>query len=116
MEPPCTCEFHFLLGRADELIVYQEKSTAWVGVPAFTTEERAREFVKASGLEIAEIASVAASDRESLATLINSVKRLTVRNLLLDLDYRTGRCTAVEFEGDRLGPAREWQFTPGYKR
>jgi hypothetical protein len=106
-------ELHFLLERDGSLIVYQEKDASWTGVPAFSSEEKAREFVRASNLDVAEIASLRAGDTESLAALIRSVKKRAVRNLLLDLDYRSGKCVIVEFVGDALGPRREWQLTPG---
>lgn len=105
-------ELNFLFGRDGSLIVYQEKDTSWVGLPAFSSEEKARQFVRASKLDVAEMASVRFDDADSLAGLIRSVKKRAVRNLLLDLDYRTGKCVVIEFIGDRLGPRREWQFTP----
>jgi hypothetical protein len=105
-------ELHFLLGQDGSLAVYQEKDTSWVGVPAFSSEEKAREFIRASNLEAAQIASIRSDDAESLAELVRSVKKRAVRNLLLDLDYRSGKCVIIEFIGDALGPRREWQFTP----
>lgn len=103
---------HFLLQRDGSLVVYQENESSWVGLPVFSSEERAAEFIRASGLDVSEIASISCDDRESLSALIESVKKRAVRNLLLDLDYRSGNCTIVEFVGDQLGPRREWQFTP----
>lgn len=105
-------ELHFLLGRDGTLIVFEEKDTAWAGVLAFSTEALAREFCRVSKLEIGEIASIAASDRESIAAMIREVKRKAVRYVLLDLDYRTGRCIQIDFDGDQLGQSRERQFTP----
>lgn len=105
-------QLHLLLRSDGSLVVYQENDTAWVGLPGFSTEEKAREFIRASGLDVAEIASIRCDDRESLAALIESVKKSAARNLLLDLDYRTGNCTIVEFVGNALGPRQEWQFTP----
>ncbi len=105
-------ELNFLLAPDGSLIVYQQKDASWVGVPAFSSEEKAREFVRTSNLEVAEIASIRSDDAGSLGELIRSVKKRAVRNLLLDLDYRTGRCVIIEFLGDGLGPRREWQFTP----
>jgi hypothetical protein len=104
-------ELHFLL-RGGEVVVFEEKDTAWTGVLAFSGEEPALEFCRASKLEGAEIASIPTSDHESIAALVGEVKRRAVRYLLLDLDYRTGRCIRVDFEGDGLGPGREWQFVP----
>jgi len=40
------------------------------------------------------------------------VKHRAVRNLLLDLDYKTGACTQVEFDGDRFGESSQRQMTP----
>ena len=110
--PPEVSELYFLLDGRGALVVYQENETSWVGVLAFSSEARAREFAEASKLEVSEIAAVSATDRESLAGLVRQVKKRAVRNLLLDLDYATGECTMVEFEGDELGPSRQWQFTP----
>ena len=112
MSAPDCKELHFLLGRDGALIVFEEKDTAWAGVLAFSTEESAREFCLASRLEVAEIASILTTDRESIAALIREVKRRAVRHLLLDLDYRTGRCIQVDFEGDALGAGSEKQFVP----
>lgn len=105
-------ELYFLLDGRGALVVYQENETSWVGVLAFSSEARAREFADASKLEVSEIAAISAADRESLGGLVSQVKKRAVRNLLLDLDYQTGNCTMVEFEGDGLGPSRPWQFTP----
>ncbi len=108
-------ELNFLLGRDGSLVVYQEKDTSWVGLPAFSSEEKAREFIQASNLDVADIASIRSDDAGSIAELIRSVKKRAVRNLLLDLDYRSGKCVIIEFIGDGLGPRREWQFTPAKK-
>ena len=112
MSAPDSKELHFLLDRDGRLIVYEEKDTAWAGLLAFSSEERAREFVSASKLDVGELASIPASDRESIAALVREVKRRAARFLLLDLDYRTGNCVQVEFEGEGLGQSRERQFTP----
>ena len=105
-------ELHFLLDRTGALIVFQEKGASWAGLLAFTSEDRAREFCRTSRLDVVEVVSIAGDDRESIARLIDDVKRRAVRNLLLDLDYATGRCMRVEFDGSALGPAIEHQFTP----
>jgi hypothetical protein len=105
-------ELWFLLDAAGALIVYQQTGASWAGVLAFSSEERAREFCRASNLEVAEVASIAAGDASAVASLIASVKRRAVRNLLLDLDYRTGACTRIEFDGDALGAATAYQFAP----
>ncbi|MGH7949564.1 MAG: hypothetical protein ACREQF_10090, partial [Candidatus Binataceae bacterium] len=98
------------------LIVFQQNDASWAGLLAFTTETKARGFCATSRLDVAEIVSIDAHDRESIARLIADVKRRAVRNLLLDLDYATGRCTRVEFEGDSFGPAVEHQFAPDDRR
>ena len=108
-------ELNFLLGRDGSLVVYQEKDTSWVGVPAFSSEEKAREFVHASNLDVVDIASIRSDDAGSIAELIRSIKKRAVRNLLLDLDYRSGKCVIIDFIGDGLGPRREWRFTPAKK-
>ncbi len=108
-------EIFFLLDGAGSLVVYQEKDTSWLGVLAFSNEANARAFVEASKLDVSEVVAITASDAESIAGLIAQVKKRMVRNLLLDLDYVSGECTIVEFEGDRLGPTRRWQFEPKHK-
>jgi hypothetical protein len=107
-----TDEIHFLLDSSGALIVFQEKNASWVGVLGFTSEENAREFCRVSNLDAAEIASISVGDREAVAALIKSVKHRAVRNLLLDLDYKTGACTQIEFDGDALGIAAPRQLTP----
>ena len=105
-------EFHFLLDSTGALILFQETGSPWANLLAFSTENRAREFIRQSRLEVAEIAAIAASDRGEMAKLIRSVKPRAVRNLLLDLDYASGDCRAVEFEGDALGIARDYRLNP----
>jgi hypothetical protein len=104
-------ELHFLLDGAGALIVFQEKDASWAGVLAFSSEDRAREFLRQSKLEAAEIAAIATGDRAGVAQLIALVKRRAVRNLLLDLDYATGKCIRVEFQGDALGGGASHQFS-----
>jgi hypothetical protein len=113
--PANLSEIVFLLDGAGSIVVYQEKDTSWLGVLAFSSEANAREFVAASKLEVSEVVAIAGSDAESIAELIAQVKKRLVRNLLLDLDYVSGECTIVEFEGDRLGPTRSWRFEPKHK-
>jgi hypothetical protein len=113
--PSNLTEIYFLLDGGGSLIVYQEKGTSWLGVLAFSSEAKAREFVEASRLEVSDVVAIAASDAESIAGLIAQVKKRLVRNLLLDLNYVSGECTLVEFEGDRLGPTRPWRFEPRHK-
>jgi hypothetical protein len=106
-------EFHFLLDSSSALIVFQETGASWASVLAFSNEDRAHEFIRASKLEVAEIAAIAAADRAEMAELIRTLKPRAVRNLLLDLDYATGDCIAIEFEGDALGLARQHRLSPG---
>ncbi len=114
--PPNLTEIYFLLDGAGSLVVYQEKDTSWLGVLAFSSEANARAFVEASKLDVSDVAAIAASDAESIAGLIAQVKKRMVRNLLLDLNYITGECAMVEFEGDRLGSTRIWRFEPKHKK
>ncbi|MGO9452841.1 MAG: hypothetical protein ACLQDV_17670 [Candidatus Binataceae bacterium] len=113
MSIPHAEEFHFLLDAAGALIVFQETGAPWASVLAFSSEDRARKFVRRSKLEVVEIAAIAADDLEAMSELVRSVKPRSVRNLLLDLDYASGECIAIEFEGDALGIAREYRLTPG---
>jgi len=106
-------EFHFLLDSSGALIVFQETGASWASVLAFSNEDNAREFIGQSKLEVAEIAAIAAADRGEISRLIHTLKPRAVRNLLLDLDYTTGDCIAIEFEGDTLGIARQHHLTPG---
>lgn len=106
-------EFHFLLDASGALVVFQPKGASWAGVVAFSSEERAREFIRASGVDAREIAVIASRDSDSIAELVRNLKRRAVRNLLLDLDYASGECIAIEFEGDSLGIAHPHRFVPG---
>jgi len=105
-------EIHLLLDSAGALIVYQEEGTHWAGALGFSSEARARAFVAASHLEAAEMGAIDPADPAQVASLIEAVKRRAVRYLLLDLDWRTGTCVQVEFEGNAFGAARERQLTP----
>jgi hypothetical protein len=116
LNAPLPEELHLLLDRDGSLIVFQQKDASWAGLLGFSTEDRAREFCATSRLDVAEIVSIARDDRESISHLIADVKRRAVRNLLLDLDYATGRCLRVEFDGECFGAAVEHQFTPGGHR
>ncbi|HYA35185.1 MAG TPA: hypothetical protein VEF03_06170 [Candidatus Binataceae bacterium] len=107
-----TSELYFLVDSKGALIAYQQNETSWAGILGFSSEERAREFVKTSGVATRDIASISALDEASIAALIDSVKKRAIRNLILDLDYRTGSCKMIEFEGARLGAARDYQFEP----
>lgn len=105
-------ELHLLLDAAGALIAYQEEGASWAGVLGFSSEARARQFVAASRLEAAEIATIDPSDAEQVASLINAAKRRALRYLLLDLDWRSGECRQVEFDGDAFGKLSERRFTP----
>jgi hypothetical protein len=105
-------ELQLLLDSAGALIVYQEEGTHWTGVLGFSSQERAREFVAASRLEVAEIGAIDPADPAQVASLVNAVKQRAVRYLLLDLDWRSGECVQVEFEGNSFGAARDRRFTP----
>jgi hypothetical protein len=107
-----TGELHFLLDAAGALIAYQEKDHSWAGALAFSNEAAARRFVDQSRLEAAEVAAIDTADHASVAGLINSLKRRPIRYLLLDLDYQTGQCLQVDFDGDRLGAIKDKQFIP----
>jgi len=105
-------EIHLLLDSAGALIVFQEKGATWAGVLAFSSEDKAREFCGVSNLDAAEIASISTADTQAVAGLIASIKRRAIRNLLLDLDYKTGACTQIDFEGDSFGAITPRQFIP----
>jgi hypothetical protein len=105
-------ELHLLLDSAGALIVFQEKGASWAGVLAFSSEDKAREFCQTSNLDAAEVAAISTDDPDAVATLIGSIKRRAIRNLLLDLDYRTGACTQIDFDGNSFATAVPRQFTP----
>jgi hypothetical protein len=105
-------ELHLLLDSAGALIVFQEKGATWAGVVAFSSEDQAREFCRTSNLDAAEVAAISTTDHQAVAGLIASIKRRAIRNLLLDLDYKTGACTQIDFVGDSFGDAIPRQFTP----
>ncbi|MGD0075671.1 MAG: hypothetical protein ABSD31_15215 [Candidatus Binataceae bacterium] len=105
-------ELYFLIDSAGALSAYQEKDASWAGLLAFSSEDRARDFCRDSGSEAREIVALPVSDRASLVALIGQVKKRAIRHLLLDLDYRHGRCFQVEFEGDGFGEVSERQFVP----
>ena len=107
-----TKEIHLLLDADGALIVFQEKGAPWAGVLAFTSEDKAREFCRQSHLDAAEIGAISTDDREAVAALVNSIKRRAIRNLLLDLDYKTGTCTQIDFEDDTFGAETARQLTP----
>ena len=108
-------ELHFLLDADGALIAFQEKEQSWAGALAFSSEELARRFIELSNLDVAEIASLAAEDRGSIAALIAAMKRRPIRYALLDLDYHSGRCLQMNFEGDGFGAATERQFVAAHR-
>jgi hypothetical protein len=103
-------ELYFLLDADGAIVAYQEKEQSWAGALAFSSEELARNFLQASRLEAGEIVTIDPEDGPNLRALITSLKRRPIRYLLLDLDYRTGACRQVGFEGDSLGAIRERQL------
>ena len=105
-------ELHLLLDSSGALIVFQEEGTHWAGVLGFSSDARAHEFVAASNLDAAETGVIDPADTVQVASVIEAVKRRAVRYLLLDLDWRTGDCVQVEFEGSCFGAASERRFTP----
>ena len=104
-------ELHFLLDRDGAIIAFQEKDQSWAGALAFSSEENAREFARQSRLEVAEIAAIALDDRASVAALITALKRRPIRYVLLDLDYHSGKCRQVDFDGQGFGAVNQRQFT-----
>jgi hypothetical protein len=110
------CEdLYFLLDADGAIIAYQEKEQSWAGALAFSSEALATNFLQASRLEAAEIVAVAIEDRPNLRALITALKRRPIRYLLLDLDYQTGVCRQIDFEGDALGGVRERQFVASHR-
>ena len=103
-------ELHLLLDDSGAIVAFQEQGASWIGMLAFSSEDKARHFMRASGLKASEIVTIDSTDDEAVAQLLRNVKRRAIRNMLLDLDYQTGRHIQVEFEGERLGEARERQF------
>jgi len=47
--------------------------------------------------------------------LITAMKRRPIRYALLDLDYHTGLCKQIDFEGDAFGKATERQFVAAHR-
>jgi hypothetical protein len=109
-------ELHLLLDSSGALIVYQEEGTHWAGVLGFSSAARAREFVAKSRLEVAETGAIDPADPAQVASLVSAVKQRAVRYLLLDLDWQSGECLQVEFEGDSFGAARDRRFIPHQHR
>lgn len=116
MNPIGCQELYFLLDADGAIVAYQEKEQSWAGTLAFSSEDLARNFLRASHLEVAEIVTVDIEDRPNLRTLISTLKRRSIRYLLLDLNYQTGACRQVDFEGDGLGATHERQFVATHPR
>jgi hypothetical protein len=108
-QPGCA-ELYFLLDNGGAIIAYQEKDQSWAGALAFSSEELARKFIETSRLDVAEVAAVATDDIEGVAALVAAMKRRPIRHILLDLEYQTGQCRQVDFEGDGFGAIKERQF------
>jgi hypothetical protein len=112
---PIGCkDLYFLLDADGAIVAYQEKEQSWAGALAFSSEELARNFLRVSHLEASEIVAIDTGDRPNLRALITTFKRRPIRYLLLDLDYQTGACRQVDFEGDGLGEIRERQFVTAH--
>ena len=111
MNPIGCKELYFLLDADGAIVAFQEKEQSWAGALAFSSEERARNFLQVSHLEVAEIVAIDTKDHPNLRALITALKRRPIRYLLLDLDYQTGACQQIDFEGDGLGAIHERQFT-----
>jgi hypothetical protein len=108
-------ELHFLLDADGALIAFQEKDQSWAGALVFSSEELARRFIELSHLEVLEIASLATDDSESIAALIAAMKRRPIRYALLDLDYHSGTCKQIDFDGDTFGTATSRQFVAEHR-
>jgi hypothetical protein len=107
-------ELYFLLDADGAIVAYQEKEQSWAGALAFSSEALARNFLQASSVEVAEIVAIDSEDQPNLRALIASLKRRPIRYLLLDLNFQTGACRQVDFEGDALGATRERQFVAAH--
>jgi len=107
-------ELNFLLDRDGAIIAFQEKDQSWAGALAFSSEALARRFVAASRLEVTDVAGIATDDSDSIGALIIAMKKRPIRYLLLDLDYQTGACHQVDFEGTHLGAVTPRQFVPAH--
>ena len=107
-------ELNFLLDAAGAVIAFQEKNQSWAGALAFSSEAAARRFIAASHLEVAELVTIAVEDQASVAALIAAMKKRPIRYLLLDLDYQSGGCRQVDFDGARLGAVTPRQFVAAH--
>lgn len=107
-------ELHFLLDASGAVIAFQEKNQSWAGALAFSSEATAHRFIEASHLEVAEVAAIATGDKTSVAALIGAMKKRPIRYLLLDLDYKSGACRQVDFDGITLGTVTPRQFVAAH--
>ncbi len=105
-------ELCFLADGSGSLIGYQETSASWTNLLAFSSEQRALQFRRDSGLSKCAVVALDLADAASLGALIAQVKRRAVRSLLVDLDYHTGRCREVGFAGQSLAAPTERQLAP----
>lgn len=108
-------ELNILLDREGAIIAFQEKDQSWAGALVFSSEALAYRFIAASRLDVAEVATIANDDRDSIAALIAAVKKRPIRYLLLDLDYQTGACRQIDFDGAKLGAVTPRQFVAAHQ-
>ena len=101
---------YFISDSSSGLVAFQETRSAWAGVLAFSDVARAEQFRSERALKETEIVGIETSDTGSIAALIAKVKKRSVRCLMVDLDYKTGRYSQIEFVGDRLGDVSERQL------
>lgn len=104
-------ELYFLLDAEGALIAFQEKDHSWAGALAFSSEAAARKFADQSRLDAAEVVGIDTTDNDTVATLITTIKRRPIRYFLLDLDYQSGQCQQIDFDGDTFGAVTPRQFT-----
>jgi hypothetical protein len=110
-------ELYFLLDQSGAIIAFQEKDQSWAGALAFSSEQRALDFVKSSRLDAAEVAAVSVNEESAVAGLISALKKRPIRYILLDLDYASGRSRRISFDGVQLGVPVEHQFVvPGARQ
>jgi hypothetical protein len=105
-------ELCFLADESGALVAYQETGASWISLLAFTTEKKALQFRQDSGLSRCAIVGLDLADTSSMQALIAQAKRQTVRSLLVDLDFHTGRCREVGFVGLSLATPTERQLAP----
>ncbi|GEM_PF-442071 len=103
-------ELLFLSDPTGELVAFQETGSSWTNVLAFSSEDKAEAFRRASGLSNCQIVALQLVDAESLRNLVRELKRKMVRSLFVDLDFHTGECLDVWLVGEGLGEARKRQL------